>query len=58
MRRKGRGADLFTELDDDIGIAAAYVADGEVDAALDADAEETEQAVHRRRLIPSSPAER
>ena len=42
-RRRG---DLFGELDDDVGIAATDVADGEVNAALDADSKQTQKIFH------------
>lgn len=38
--------DLFAHLDDDVRVAATHVADGEIDAALDADSEEPQQTFH------------
>lgn len=45
----GGGGDivyLFTHLDDDVGVAATDVANGEINTAFDADSEKTEQVLH------------
>lgn len=39
---------LLGHLDDDVGIAATDVTNGEINAASDADSEKTEQILHER----------
>lgn len=46
-----RRLNLFAHLDNDVRIAATNITNGEVNAALDANSEQTQKIFHQRRLL-------